>query len=58
MPHNQDFWKAASEFAENFDLAHRFSQRTRTVGKDFCYEFMAKKNPELSLRCAEAIRPH
>jgi hypothetical protein len=46
MPHtNQDFGKTASEFAENIDLAHRFNQRTRTVGKEFCYEFKAKHIP-------------
>lgn len=58
MPHtNQDFGKEASEFPENFDLAHRFSQRARTAGEEFCYELMAQ-HPELSLLCAEAISPH
>jgi hypothetical protein len=58
MPHtNQEFGKAASEFAEIFDLAYRFSQRTRIVGKAFCYEFMAK-HLELGLRCSEATNPH
>ena len=49
----KEFGKLAFEFGENLKIAHRFNQQTRTAGKDFYYDFMAR-HPDLSLTFAEA----